>query len=124
MDTWHAHAGVFGSTVLVTRHEDLVADIGGEARRIADFLQLDDTAPMLAFDRHAREKGFIGTPSYSQVVEPVNRKGVGRWLAYRPWFEPLLPILAPLLERWGYAAEGGVRSSPQAPATTGAPLTR
>ena len=124
MDTWQAHAGVFGSTVLVTRHEDLVADIGGEARRIADFLQLDDTAPMLAFDRHARDKGFIGTPSYSQVVEPVNRKGVGRWLAYRPWFEPLLPILAPLLERWGYAAEGGVRSSPQAPATTGAPLTR
>jgi hypothetical protein len=46
------------------------------------------------------------------VVEPINRKGIGRWQRYREYFEPALPILEPMLEQWGYsvhadAAAGG-----------------
>ncbi|WP_449427339.1 hypothetical protein [Rhodanobacter umsongensis] len=60
---------------------------------------------MLQFDRHARDKGYIATPSYTQVIEPVNRKGLNRWMRYRREFEPLLPVLEPMLRHWGYSAD-------------------
>jgi hypothetical protein len=103
MQCWIQHVEVFRPNVLVSRYEDLVGDFVPQTRRIADFLELDDAAPMLGFDRHAREKGYIATPSYSQVIEPVNRKGLDRWQSYREYFEPVLPILAPMLEHWGYS---------------------
>ncbi len=104
MRTWLQHASVIQPDVLVSRYEDLVADTTAQTRRIAGFLDLDDAAPMLQFDRRAREKAYIQTPSYSQVIEPVNRKGLGRWHMYREWFEPVLPTLQPMLDHWGYSA--------------------
>jgi Flp pilus assembly protein TadD len=105
MQTWLQHAAVIRPDAIVSRYEDLVADTATQTRRIADFLDLADAAPMLRFDQRAREKGYIATPSYSQVIEPVNTKGLGRWQAYRKYFEPALPILKPMLEHWGYPAD-------------------
>lgn len=104
MEHWLADASLLRPDVLVSRYEDLVDDVAGQAQRIATFLELDDAAPMLAFHQHAQRKGYIATPSYSQVIQPVNRKGLGRWIRYREAFEPVLPIVRPLLERWGYPA--------------------
>jgi len=59
----------------------------------------------VVFDQRAREKGFTATPSYTQVIEPINSKGIGRWQRYRQPFEPVLPILEPMLEHWGYALD-------------------
>lgn len=105
MECWLEDESVFRPRVLVSRYEELVADFPGQTRRIADFLELEDAAPMLQFDRHARDKGYIATPSYSQVIEPVNRKGLNRWTRYRREFEPLLPILEPMLRHWGYSTD-------------------
>ena len=102
MQTWLQHVSVIRPDVLVSRYEDLVADSAAQTRRIADFLELADATSMLQFDRRAREKGYIATPSYSQVIEPVNTKGMNRWLRYRDYFEPVLPILQPMLDHWGY----------------------
>ncbi|HET9819234.1 MAG TPA: sulfotransferase family protein, partial [Rhodanobacteraceae bacterium] len=60
---------------------------------------------MLRFDARAREKGYIATPSYTQVIEPVNARSIGHWHQYRKYFEPVLPILAPMLEHWGYPVD-------------------
>jgi hypothetical protein len=105
MQEWLIDVEVFKPDLLVSRYEDLVDDFPRQAERIARFLELDDVAPMLQFDRHARNKSYIGTPSYSQVIEPINRKAVERWLRYREAFEPILPILQPMLEHWGYSVE-------------------
>ncbi len=105
MDAWLYHVEVFKPQMLVSRYEDLVADPAQQTQRIAQFLGLEDAAPMLAFDQRARDKGYIATPSYTQVIEPVNRKGLNRWQRYRDAFEPALPILAPMLEHWGYSTE-------------------
>lgn len=102
MDSWLYHVDLVKPQVFVSRYEDLVADPAAQTRRIADFLGLDDAGPMLQFDRHARDKGYIATPSYTQVIQPVNTKGLGRWLRYRRAMAVALPILAPMLERWGY----------------------
>lgn len=105
MECWVGDAQTFRPQVLVSRYEELVADFPTQTRRIADFLELEDATPMLQFDQRARDKGYIATPSYSQVIEPVNRKGLNRWVRYRRAFEPVLPILEPMLRHWGYSAE-------------------
>jgi Flp pilus assembly protein TadD len=103
MQTWLHHVEVFQPDVLISRYEDLVADLKPQTRFIADFLGLEDATPMLGFHERAREKDYIATPSYTQVIEPVSTKAVGRWQRYRQWFEPVLPTLKPMLEVWGYA---------------------
>ena len=105
MECWLHHVEVFKPDVLVSRYEDLVADPVAQTRRLADFLELEDAGPLLNFDQHARDKGFIATPSYTQVIQPVNRKGLNRWHRYREAMEPALPILAPMLRHWGYSVD-------------------
>jgi Flp pilus assembly protein TadD len=102
METWLEDVNIFQPDVLISRYEELIADVPGQTRRIARFLELDDAAPLMNFDQRAREKGYIATPSYSQVIVPVNKKGLGRWHNYRRAFDPALPILEPMLRHWGY----------------------
>ena len=105
MECWLEDERIFRPQVLVSRYEELVTDFPEQTRRIANFLELEDAIPMLQFDQRARDKGYIATPSYSQVIEPVNRKGLNRWIRYRHEFEPVLPILEPMLRHWGYSAD-------------------
>jgi hypothetical protein len=102
MECWLYHVELIKPDVFVSRYEELVADTPAQTRRIAEFLGLDDAESMLHFDIRAREKGYIATPSYTQVIEPINRKGMNRWHRYREYFEPVLPILAPMLKHWRY----------------------
>jgi tetratricopeptide (TPR) repeat protein len=85
------------------RYEQLTADLSTEVRKLATFLQLPWHEAMLAPEQHARAKGFISTPSYAQVLEPVNNRSVGRWKHYERHFSDVLAILMPWIERWGYA---------------------
>ncbi|MDR2012591.1 MAG: sulfotransferase [Rhodanobacter sp.] len=107
MQCWLYHLDVLKPRLLVSRYEELVENPARQAGRIAAFLEVDDPEPMLRFDRHARDKGFIATPSYTQVIQPVNRKGLDRWQRYRHEFAPVLPILEPMLRHWGYTLGAG-----------------
>ncbi|MFZ2237332.1 MAG: sulfotransferase [Dokdonella sp.] len=99
---WIDQAELLKPDVLELRYEDVVDDIDAQSRRIADFIGIDWDRRMVDFHDHARERGFIATPSYHQVVEPLNRKGVGRWERYREYLEPAIPHLQPYLDRWNY----------------------
>ncbi len=106
MQQYHEHADRFDLAVHVLRYEDLVADVVGEARRLLTFLDLPWQPELLQFTERARDKASISTPSYSQVVQPVNRRAVGRWQRYRPWFEgAVLDTLQPWIERFGYSCD-------------------
>lgn len=102
----HDHVDRLGLSLQVLRYEDLVADVEGEARRLLAFLDLPWEPTLLRFTERARDKASISTPSYSQVVQPVNRRAVGRWQRYRPWFEgAVLDTLRPWIERFGYSCD-------------------
>jgi Flp pilus assembly protein TadD len=98
------HIEVFKPRLLEWRYETLVDDFEGAVARLGRFLDVADASPFAGFAAHARDKSFIATPSYAQVTQPVNTKAVGRWVNYRERFEPVLPILRPWLERFGYTA--------------------
>lgn len=105
MQVWLDHVDVFRPDVLVSRYEDLITDFEPQTRRIADFLGLGDAMPMFHFHARAREKDYIATPSYTQVIEPVNTRSLERWQCYREWFEPALPTLEPMLKQWNYSVD-------------------
>ena len=107
MECWLQDAQTFQPNVLVSRYEELILDFPGQAKRLAAFLELEDATPMLQFDQHARSKSYIATPSYTQVIVPVNKKGLNRWHRYRRAFEPVFPILEPMLRHWGYVVDPG-----------------
>jgi tetratricopeptide (TPR) repeat protein len=97
------HLEMFKPQVLEWRYESVVGDFDGAVARLGQFLEVSDVSPMSGFTRHARAKRFIATPSYAQVTQPVTNAAVGRWEHYREQFEPVLPLLRPWLDRFGYA---------------------
>jgi len=105
MAFWLYHVDLLQPRALELRYEDLVADPQGQVARLGSFLELEQPERLLEFQRHARAKGFISTPSYAQVVEGINRKGLDRWRPYRDFFAPVLPLLQPYLQRWGYRVD-------------------
>jgi tetratricopeptide (TPR) repeat protein len=102
MDYWYQQLGLLEPAAHELRYESLVADFEGQIRRVSDFLQLPWDDRLLAPGAPARAKGFISTPSYSQVIQPVNQKSVGKWRGYERHFAVVLPVLQPYLDRWGY----------------------
>jgi tetratricopeptide (TPR) repeat protein len=105
-DFWYQQAALLAPQELELRYESFTADFAVEVRRVLEFLQLPWDDAVLRPEDNAREKRFISTPSYSQVIEPVHRNAVDRWRAYAAYLAPLQPALAPYLERWGYAGLG------------------
>lgn len=83
-------------------YEDLVAEPERTLRRLVQFLELEWDERMLDHRTTAKARGAIITPSYDQVVEPLNRKPSGRWRRYQEQLEPVLPVLLPWAERLGY----------------------
>ncbi|MEO7052306.1 MAG: sulfotransferase [Rhodanobacter sp.] len=102
-EQWQHHVQVFSPRLLEWRYEAVVSQVNQNIAALGAFLDLEDTAPMLRFSEHARGKAFISTPSYAQVTQGVSNRAVGRWHAYREQFEPVLPLLRPLMQRLGYA---------------------
>lgn len=103
-DFWYRESAILQPAAREVRYETLVSDFEPEMRAIAGFLELEWDERMLAPAAHARSKGFISTPSYSQVVQPLNSRSIGRWRPYADRLAAVLPIIQPYLDRWGYEA--------------------
>ncbi len=100
-DYWYAQEALLGAATFEIRYESLVADLESQLRALVGFLDLPWEPAMLSPAARARARGFISTPSYTQVIEPVTARGIGRWRNYEPHLRELGPTLAPYLERWG-----------------------
>ena len=86
----------------VVRYEDMVEDFEATARAACDFLGLDWTPAMADIGTTARSRA-IDTPSAAQLARGLNREGQGAWRRYREQMAPVLPVLEPWVERFGYA---------------------
>jgi len=99
---WEQCQHVFPLNVHVIRYESMVADMEVEVRALIDFLGLPWDDRMLDYQRTAADRGYIRTPSYSQVTERVYSRAKGRWERYRAHLQDVLPILSPWAEKLGY----------------------
>jgi len=83
-------------------YERLVADPEAELRPLIEFLGLQWRPELLDHRATAKARGAIITPSYDQVVEPLNKAPSGRWRRYEAQLAPVLPTLLPWAESLGY----------------------
>jgi tetratricopeptide (TPR) repeat protein len=101
-DAWTRATSLLPINVHRIRYERMVEDLEGEMRPLLDFLGLPWDPAVLDNRSSAGKREHISTASYSQVTEPIYRRSAGRWLRYRKQMEPVLPILAPWVDRMGY----------------------
>ncbi len=87
--------------VLEYRYEDLVDDFEGTLRKVLDFIGVGWHAAISDY-REAAKQRVIRTPSYRDVTAPIHDKAVQRWKNYEAELAPILPVLAPFVEAFGY----------------------
>jgi hypothetical protein len=97
---------------LAVELRDWVEDFAGTLRRVIEFLELPyDPASECFYERDSR----VRTVSRSQVRQPVNARGLGRW---RPFEQELQPMIGEL-ERAGPCR--GIDCPPAVPPVPTAP---
>lgn len=84
-------------------YERLVVDARAEFEPLVEWLGLNMSERSLDHTAIARERGRVRTASYSQIGEQLYTRSSGRWRNYERHLEPVLPVLAPWVERMGYA---------------------
>ena len=91
MDHWDT---VLPGKILRVQHEDVVADLEGQVRRILDHCGLPFEQACLDF--HKTERA-VRTASSEQVRQPISDKGLEAWKPFEPWLQPLKEALGPEL---------------------------
>lgn len=87
MDHWDS---VMPGQVLRVQHEDVVADLDVQVRRMLDFCGLPFEEACLNFHQTDRS---VRTASSEQVRQPINAKGIGIWQRFAPHLAPLKAAL-------------------------------
>jgi hypothetical protein len=83
------------------RNEDIVEDFDGRVREICAFVGLEWKDSLRNFGEKSRRQQ-IATPSATQVARGLNREGIGQWRRYAEQLAPVLPVLQPWVETFGY----------------------
>jgi hypothetical protein len=85
-------------------YERLVTDFESEARSVCEFIGADWRDDLIDFAGRAR-RGDVASASGAQIARGLYAGGAGQWRRYREQLSPVLPILAPWVEKWGYSVD-------------------
>jgi Flp pilus assembly protein TadD len=91
-------------TVLEHRYEDLIADFDGSVRAVCNFVGIEWTEAMRNFTS-ASQVIAPRSQSAEQVRRGLYADGIGQWHRFHEQLEPVMPILAPWISRFGYATD-------------------
>ncbi|HKD22414.1 MAG TPA: sulfotransferase [Rhizomicrobium sp.] len=87
--------------VLEHRYEAMVEDFDGRVRAVCDFIGVEWAETMREFDKQT-SVADLRSPSATQVRRPLYGEGIGQWRRYAEQLAPVLPILEPWVEKFGY----------------------
>ena len=99
---WTRSAELLPINVQTIHYERLIEDPESQLQAVTKALGLEWRAEMLDHRRTARSRGIVRTASYAQITKPLYQSSVGRWQHYREQLEPVLPVLRPWAEKFGY----------------------
>jgi tetratricopeptide (TPR) repeat protein len=100
---WEKCRSIFPINVHSVSYEEMVTDKEAQLRHLFDFLELDWHPGVLDHQKTAADRGVISTASYAQVTEKIYTRAAGRWTKYRAQLEPILPVLEPWVQKYGYS---------------------
>jgi len=84
------------------KYEEVVEDQETHVRALLDFVGEPFDERCLNFHENAR---YARTASYAQVTEKLYSRSVYRYQNYRKHLEPIIPIVKPWMERFGYTVD-------------------
>ena len=96
------HYRSIGIPVLQIRYEDLVADQEGITRKVLEHIGASWDAACL---QHHKSDRVVKTASYEQVTQKIYTSSLYRYRNYREAVQPIIPILASTIKRFGYTTE-------------------
>ncbi len=102
MSLWTQVRALVPLSVAEVRYEELIEDPQRALGDVLPLLGLGWQPSQGDHAAHARARGTIRTPSYSQVTEPLYTRAAGRWLRYESQLDGVLPRLEPFIREFGY----------------------
>lgn len=99
---WEQYEDVLPLQTHNIRYEDVVADFQPTVAALLEYLDVPWDDAVLEYDRTARERGAIRTPSYNQVTQKIYTRAKGRWERYSTHMAPVLDVLLPWAKKHGY----------------------
>lgn len=94
MDHWDK---VLPGRILRVQHEDVIADLETQVRRILDYCGLPFEQACLDFHKTRRP---VRTPSSEQVRQPIYESGMDQWKNFEPFLGPLKKALGSALTNY------------------------
>lgn len=82
------------------RYEDMIADFDASIAAVCDFIGIGWQDSMREF--HTRDLLPVHSPSAAQIRRPLYNEGVGQWRRYAKQLAPVIPVLEPWVEAFGY----------------------
>lgn len=108
----HYRANIPDLRYRAVRYEDVVDHQEREIRGLLDFIGEPFDAACLQFEKNQR---YARTASYAQVTEKLYDRSRYRYRNYRSQLEPVIPTLAPIIERLGYTVDEAATAERQIP---------
>ena len=113
MSLWHQYRAVLPLQVHTVRYERLIERFDETVGPLLDFMGVGWDDAVRDHVAAAHRRGRIRTTSYNQVAQPLYTRARGRWQRYRDQMAPVLPILLPWAQRFGYG-NGNADRAPEA----------
>ena len=101
MGLWLHYRTVLDDSWLEYRYENLVGNFEETVTGVLDFIGVGWHEDIAGY-RQAAKQRVISTPSYRDVTAPVNSRALDRWRRYEQELSPVLPLLEPFVESFGY----------------------
>lgn len=102
LSLWGRYQDLLPLQTIDVRYEQLIADPKTVLSPVLKMLGLEWQAAQADHVSHAKARGTIRTPSFSQVTEPLYSHASERWRRYETHLEGILPRLAPFITELGY----------------------
>ncbi len=101
MGLWLHYRSEMNGSWLEYRYEDLVNNFDDCVSQVLEFIGVGWHEDIGGY-RQAAKKRIISTPSYRDVTGPINNRALARWRRYETQLAPILPVLEPFVEAFGY----------------------
>ena len=102
METFKICRNNYNLNVHEIRYEDLINNFQSETEAVLRFLNLQWEPEMENYQDTALNRGYIKTPSYTQVIQPIYKDAKYRWRNYQRYLEKYLDQVKPWITEFGY----------------------
>ncbi len=87
MKAWVKYKENLNLNFTMSKYESLIDNFEVQTMKIMDFLEIEWNQNIKNYRETALNRIKINTPSSSQVVQPLYKSSIAKWLNYKPYFD-------------------------------------